>query len=115
MSDPFAAALDALFNAPGSAAAVYVPLQGAPVAIRVIHSQPDASPTFQQMRTVQQANSFDVRKSEVPAPQPGDLIIKGAVLTDSFVDGGERFEILGDPMLDIEGMTWICGAAPHLA
>ncbi len=98
--DPFAAALDALFNAPGSAAAVYVPQGGDPVPVRVIRSQPDTSANYQQARIVQEANSFDMRRSEVPAPASGDRLT---------VDG-DTFEILGDPMLDVEGLTWVCGA-----
>ncbi|USU06891.1 hypothetical protein NF699_09600 [Sphingomonadaceae bacterium OTU29LAMAA1] len=113
--DPFAAALDAHFIAPGSAAAVYVPQGGAPVPIRVIRSQPDTSANYQQTRVIQQANAFDMRISDVPAPTPGDRIIVGAALIDGAIVGGEAFEILGDPMKDVEGLTWTCGAETPLS
>lgn len=113
--DPFAAALDAQFNAPGSSAAVYVPQGGAPVAVRVIRSQPDTSIGFQQARAIQQSNSFDLRRLDAPAVAHGDSIIVGAELVAGEVVGGEAFDILGDPMLDVEGLTWTCGAAPASA
>lgn len=100
--DPFVAALDAQFHAPGSAAAVYE--DGVLVArpIRVIRSQPDADPSYGGQRIVQAANSLSFRVSDVPEP------IDGATVTI----GTEALTLHGDAMLDVEGLTWTCGAVP---
>ena len=100
--DPFVAALDAQFHAPGSVAAVYD--DGVLVAhpIRVIRSQPDADPNYGGQRIVQGTNSLSFRVSDVPEP------IDGATVTI----GAEALTLHGDAMLDVEGLTWTCGAVP---
>ncbi|WP_294312750.1 hypothetical protein [uncultured Sphingomonas sp.] len=98
--DPFAAALDAQFNAPGSAAAVYIPADGYSADIRIIRSQPDVDVPYGSRRVVQASNAFEIRKSEVESPAAGDRLMIGDTV----------YEILGDAMLDVEGLTWSCGA-----
>lgn len=104
MVDPFVAALDAQFHAPGSAAAFYTPFDDAPLVdpIRVIRAQPDVESPFGDERTVHSTNIFLIRRSEVEQPLRNDqLDLDGAV-----------FLLNGEPMLDVEGMTWTCGAMP---
>jgi hypothetical protein len=104
--DSFAAALDALFNAPGSAAAVYRPADGtAPFPIRIIRGQPDE---LGPRNLVQATNVLDLRRSEVPNPVGGNgHSIRGDVV--AIVDGA-KLELIGTPMLDVEGLTWTIGA-----
>ena len=100
--DPHTAALDALFHAPGSAAALYTP-PGEPQLddpIRVIRSQPDQDVTFGGSRTVQGTNVFEIRVSDVAKPAKDGLLQLGS--TD--------FRLLGDAMLDVEGLTHAIGA-----
>lgn len=111
--DPFQAALDALFNAPGSLAATYHSAADAPAPIRVIVSRPDDTVTFRGSRIVQSTYEITFRKSEVPEPLKGEAIV---------VDGGQYLSVsgvltdalhlMGDPQLDVEGLTWACGADP---
>ncbi len=109
--DPFAAALDAQFNAPGSAAAAYQSISGtAPFPIRVIRAQPDE---LGPRNTVQATNTFDLRRSEVTDPAHGDAVAIGAAIVDGAIVGGEMFELIGTPMLDVEGLTWTIGAEPR--
>jgi hypothetical protein len=111
--DPFAAALDALFDAPGSAAAVYVPVEGSPVAVRVIRSQPDALTGFGDGRVIMATNIIEVRKSEVSYPDRRDYLAIGGDLVDGVVSGGDLFSISEEPRLDVEGLTWTLGVEPY--
>ncbi|WP_380787238.1 hypothetical protein [Sphingomonas sp. R86521] len=113
MSDPFAMALDALFMAPGSAAAVYQPADGVPVKIRVVRSAPDRETGFGQGRIINNAGTlFELRRSEVVNPQSGDFVVIDAEIVDGQVSGGEPFMLFGDPVLDLERVGWTCGANP---
>lgn len=108
---PLAAALDAIFNAPGSAAAVYQPADGAPpFPVRVIRGQPDE---LGARGTVSAANVLDLRKSEVPDPRHGDFIAIGGEIVNGAITGGELLEIYGQARLDVEGLTWTVGAEPQ--
>ena len=100
--DPFVAALDALFDAPGSAAATYATLDGEPVPIRVIRSRPDSFSKHGRVVVLPASNAFEIRASEVAQPAAGDLII-----TDD-----EQFKVSLDPVSDVEGLTWTCAAEP---
>lgn len=103
MVDPFALALDAMFHAPGSAAAVYQPATGSPVNIRVIRSAPDRETRFGEGRILNNAATvLELRRSEVPNPVDGDAV----------VIGDETFRLFGDPVLDLERIGWTCGANP---
>lgn len=113
MSDPFAAALDAQFNAPGSAAAVYVPAEGQFVAVRTIRSQPDETLTMGDTQIVVGSNIFELRRSEVGHPEDGAMLILGGFVDGAVVTGGEIFRLTGEPMLDVEGLTWKIGGQPQ--
>lgn len=103
MVDPFALALDALFYAPGSAAAVYQPANGSPVDIRVIRSAPDRETPFGRGQVLDNAATvLELRRSDVSNPQQGDIVLIGS----------EPFAVFGDPMLDLERISWRCGANP---
>lgn len=111
--DPFQIALDAIFTAPGSSAATYFPVDGDPVPIRLILSRPDEVANFRGSSVVQATYQLSIRRSEVPAPQSGDFVqIEGGEFPQ--LDGvfTDRLNITGDPMLDVEGITWTCGAEP---
>lgn len=96
--DPFAAALDALFNAPGSAAAVYIPEFGYPRDIRVIERQRIGTEGTVRPRPVSLGKIFDIRVSDVAQPQVGEIIfLNEKVLTLTL-----------PPEIDAEGMTWVC-------
>lgn len=111
--DPFALALDALFMAPGSAAAVFQPADGVPVNVRVIRSAPDRDTGFGQGRVIDNAGTIlELRRSDVESPQPGDFVVIGGEIVDGQVTGGEAFTLFGDPVLDLERIGWTCGATP---
>lgn len=100
MADPFTAALAAMFSSPMSGAATYTPPGGAPIAIRVIRSQPSADLGDGRNRVIADTNIFLIRRSEVPKPANGALIV---------IDGA-TFRLQGAAELDVEGMTWDCPA-----
>ena len=108
--DPFAAALDAVFTAPGSVAAVYQPIEGSPpFPLRIIRAQPDE---MGPRGMVQGTNVLDLRRADVPGPQHGDIVAIGGEIIDGAITGGEQLEIYGTARLDTEGMTWTVGAEP---
>lgn len=109
--DPFAAALDAQFNAPGSAAAVYLPLEGEPVPIRVIRSRPTEETPVSGMLVLADSNIVLIRRSEVAEPQQRAYISIGATIVDDVVTDGILFEVLAEAKLDVEGLTWTCEIA----
>lgn len=100
--DPFAMALDALFNAPGSMAAVYTPVGGVPTAVRTIRSQPDRIERFADFQIDVRMETFELRRSEVARPAIGGVI--------DIAD--ERFAITVEPQIDVEGMSWVVLAEP---
>ena len=51
---------------------------------------------------IEGTNVFEIRKSEVAEPVKGSLVRIGEV----------RFKLLGEAMLDVEGMTWTIGGSP---
>ncbi|MGO4167858.1 head-tail joining protein [Novosphingobium sp. YAF33] len=96
--NPFAAALDALFYAPGSAAAVYVSPSGEQSEIRVIERQRIGSEGTVRNRPVSVGKVFDVRVSDVAAPEVGAV----------FLLDGRILVLTLPPELDAEGLTWFC-------
>lgn len=112
MVDPFAAALEAQFDAPGSAAAVYLDEFTLPAAVRVIRTQPDRDQSFGRVVAVVSDDTFSVRRSQVAQPADGGYIVVGATLSGSDPLGGEWFRIDGPAMLDLEGLTWSFAAKP---
>lgn len=101
-----------MFVGPGSAAAVYQPVEGAPRVIRVIRSAPDRTTGFGDSQIINASTALELRVSEVPTPQRGDVIVIGGTLAGGIVTGGETFELFGDPILDLERLGWTCGAEP---
>jgi hypothetical protein len=104
--DPFAAALGALFSAPGSVAAIYTPVAGAPLPLRLIWEQGSVDAGARGERRVADTNHFDVRRIDVALPARGDMV----VLTDPVMGSAVTLRVNGDPILDVEGMTWSCPA-----
>lgn len=104
MADPFADALDRLFNGPASESAEYIAKASYPAVmpIRVIRGRPDQEAIFGEQRVVMATNRFEIRRSEVPAPAKGDEV--------SIAAG--RFALQGGSELDVEGLTWFCPAEP---
>ena len=98
MIDGLAAALDAIFEAPGSAAAVYIPEFGYPRDIRVIERQRMGTEGTVRQRPVSLGKIFDIRVSDVEQPQVGEIIfLNDKVLTLTL-----------PPEIDAEGLTWFC-------
>jgi hypothetical protein len=97
--DPWQMALDAMFNGPGSQAAVFVQDAEADVPVRIIRRGPDRLSRFGDTMILPDQHPIDVRKSEAAAPAVGD----------GFLLDGVMFAITVDPILDVEGLTWTCG------
>lgn len=111
MSDPFAAALDALFNAPGSAAAEYWPDYGDPITgIRIIRSRSDQRARMGDGEIISDSEVIDVRISEVAAICPGDRLRVGAADADGVFLPGDYLVVTGEAVTDAENMTWTFGA-----
>ena len=100
--DPFALALDAIFNAPGSLDAVFTPVDGASVPIRVIRSQPDQLQRFAGTQIFSQSDVFEIRGSDVANPVEGDMVQLGDL----------AFAISMPPIGDVEGLSWTCVTEP---
>lgn len=106
MADPFAAGLGALFGGPASVAADYFAGgAGAAVPIRVVHGQPDGQVEWGEQAIVAASNMFEIRRADVAQPAAGDVLALTA----------GRFVLTGEPRLDVEGLTWSCGAEPEPA
>ncbi len=112
MVDPFAAALEAQFNAPGSAAAVYLSSSAMPVPIRVIFGQADQSVSFGGGRIVQASHQLLLLRRQVPDPAEGDTVFVDAALDGYRITGGRQFRFIGDAVGDLEGLMWTVGADP---
>lgn len=98
--DPFALALDALFSAPGSKEVTYYPKDGpGRVGVRVILGQPDQTVGFGGQQIIEATNVFEIRVSDVAMPAKGDVVVIGPA----------TYKLLGEPMLDVEGLTWTIG------
>ena len=100
--DPFSAALDALFLSSGALDASYQDGSTAAVPIRVIRGRPDRDTPFGSNRSLQGTNTLEIRRSDVAQPVPGAVVTVGV----------DALQLLGDPILDVEGLTWTCGATP---
>ncbi|WP_156361374.1 hypothetical protein [Sphingomonas sp. Leaf67] len=98
-------AIDAQYRAPGSVAADYWAGGGTlpPVPVRIIRSRPDRIERFAGFQIDVRTETFEVRRSEVAQPVIGDLIAVG----------DERFEVLIEPQIDVEGLSWIMLAEPR--
>lgn len=100
MSASTAAALDALFQAPGSDDATYIPVSGSPHVIRTIRRQRWMDVGTVRPHAVAVGSVFDIRRSEVQEPAVGDALLVA----------GKLFGIVVPPELDVEGLTWMCDA-----
>ena len=102
--DPFSAGVDALFNSPLAVDAIYrPPASSDELPIRVIRSQPDRIADFGSSHIVQATNLLSIRKFEVAYPAAGATVE---------IIGAEMFNLVGDPRLDTEGLTWMVDAEP---
>lgn len=101
MSNPFVAALDALYASALAIDAVFTS-NGVSTPVRTVRSQPDQISGYGEGQIVQASNLFELRRSEVSEPSAGDTIAVGA----------DVFAIVGDPMLDTEGLAWTCAVRP---
>lgn len=101
MPDPFAAALASLHSAAGSVAAVYTPVIGSPVSIRVIRHQPSDVLSVGTGHVTVDGSTFVLRKVDVALPAKGDTLTIGS----------EVLTVLAAPSLDAEGLSWTVQAA----
>jgi hypothetical protein len=98
----FQGAVDATFAAFGINA-VYTPVGGEPIPVRVIARRPDTIVGFGETRIHAETATFEVRVSEVANPRPDDQLI---------VDG-ETFVIQGDPeRRDPDRLVWTLDTRP---
>ncbi len=98
MADPFATALGVFFAAPGSVAADWVPPEGDTKPIRVVLEQ-----GVEKLETGQAVFNADrtiarIQRADVADPSGGSIRIIG----------GDTFEVVGEPALDIERVEWSC-------
>lgn len=100
--DPFQMALDAQFTSPGSEASLFVPAGRPALGVRIIRSRPDRLTRFGDTFVMAASHAIEVRKSEVASPVVGDV----------FVTASDRLEVTIEPMIDVEGLAWTCGAEP---
>jgi len=104
MTDPFVAALDALFASSMAVDAVYAAPDALPLPVRVIRSQPSQVSQFGTMQVALASEAVEVRRSEIAAPAPGSVFVIGAdrlVMPDHL-----------QPLSDVEGLTWTCWVEP---
>jgi hypothetical protein len=92
----FQGAVDATFAVFGIDA-VFMPIGGDPVTVRVIARRPDTIVGFGETRIHAETATFEVRASEVANPRPGDTLTVG----------GETFVIQGEPeRRDPDRLVW---------
>jgi len=91
--------------------AVYVPAGGPPQQIRIIKSSMDRTAGLGRGEIVQDTGVIDLRVDEVPRPQEGDLLVIGGTLIGGEIVGGETRELYGEPVGDVEGLTWTIGTS----
>ena len=97
MSAPFGFAVDTLFaNEHVARDATYTPQGGQGIAVRVVPKRPDQALDVLGQEVVTGAAVFDVRVSEVAAPQAGDTIA---------LDGA-TYVVQGEPRWDALRLVW---------
>jgi hypothetical protein len=98
----FQGAVDATFAAFGIDA-LYTPVGGEPIPVRVIAPRPDTILGFGETRIHAETATFEVRSSEVANPRPDDLLI---------IDG-QSFVIQGEPeRRDPDRLVWSLDLRP---
>jgi hypothetical protein len=100
----FKAAMDRIFANPSmAAAAVWISATTSEERpIRVMRRAPDRITEFGAGRFVSDTTMVDVRLSDLPEPQTGDLIVIGA----------DSFTIQGEPIRDRERLIWALDLRP---
>jgi len=100
----FATAMNVIFGDPNMAvdAIWFAGGTGPGVAVRVIRKSPDEITPFGVGRILSETTRLDARVSDLPTPEPGDLINIGA----------ESFTIQGEPTLDRERLIWTLDMRP---
>lgn len=99
----FATALARLFADPNlSMPAIYTPASGAAVATRAMRSAPDEATDWSGGRVRSDTVTFRVAVADVPYPRPGD----------SIVAAGETRIVQGEPMRDVQRLTWTLDTRP---
>jgi hypothetical protein len=98
----FAGAVDATFAAFGIDA-VYTPVGGEAVSVRVIARRPDTIVGFGETRIHAQTATFELRASEIGSPRPDDQLT---------VDG-QTFIVQGEPeRRDPDRLVWTVDVRP---
>jgi hypothetical protein len=98
--DAFAGAVDASFAAFG-VDAVFTPMGGDPITVRVIARRPDTIVGFGETRLHAETATFEVRASEVATPRHGDQVTLD----------GEGFVVQGEPeRRDPDRLVWTLDA-----
>lgn len=101
--DPFAVGIDALFNSPIAVDATYrAPGNVEARPIRVIRSQPDRIADFGNNQIAQATNLLSIRISDVAYPAAGAEVVIGT----------ETLILVGDALLDTEGVSRTIDAEP---
>lgn len=97
----FGASINVIFANPHMSVAAEYRVGGADPAIpvRVIKVSPSVVNDWNRASFVQASNVFDLRVSEVAAPQVGDTITIGAAV----------YSVREEPLLDSEGLCWKLG------
>jgi hypothetical protein len=109
-TDPFAAALVAIFNSPMAAWANYTPAGGATVRIRVVRDQESHEVDLGQGSAILDGNGIQIQRSDAPiAPADGDAISILKLDGAGGIVAQDYFILQGDGELDVEGVTWRCG------
>lgn len=100
----FSAAIDAIYGDSNMAVdAVWRACSGGvDTPCRIILSRPDAMGGFGDAQIVSDTFRFDVRVSDWPAPQSGDMLTLG----------DETFVVQGEPRRDRMRLIWKCEAVP---
>jgi hypothetical protein len=98
----FTAAVDVLFADPNlSEAAIWRPGGVGGTAVRVVRRRPDVVVDFGASRALVPTVVIDVRRSEAPTIDEGDLIVIGA----------DTFRVVAPPAADALGLVLTCEAA----
>lgn len=100
MANPFAAAVSVLHNGPGSQAGSHVAADGSITPVRLVRRGPDRASRFGDVQVYAGTHVVDVLLSQIEQPNLGDR----------FLVGDLDLTISVEPVLDVEGLTWTCGA-----
>ena len=100
----FAAAMDRIFGHPdmGISAVWIAGGTSEERPIRLIHRAPDRITEFGSARILSETLTADIRISDLPDPQSGDLIVIGA----------ESYAIQGEPIRDRDRLIWTVELVP---